>query len=718
MNWVGGSRSRIILKQERRKQKEFFEKKKLRSKMKLLGVSSPPKSSTVSLDLLNLYVVNQISTKKDTADRVRKPVHVDLNKGLKTPTRRQNIELPMSPQRTSSKIGLDDIQNRIQQQVLENRRKHLTDKIKYQPRLSQVMESTCTDSSLEHLNNLAADCNSYPVSSSVSWSSNYKQSPEQNFRTNLACSPWEVAYEEEKQSKQFLPFSQPGNILSQDPWVSKSQNRQCIFSKSNTAGPLGTLFKKLNSPDYINSVGNTPALITSKDCGSNNRIKEPLFGIVKETAANDTHGENGLALSEDERPQIHDIPSMEYCGPFVNQASISQLFTDPDDMNEISNRCSPYNRETYNMTKCTERYTVDRCLKGIFTVPEQTFFKSKNISSASHKENKQPNKSHLKYPDGHYDIISSENQENPSKYERTGAFTSHHNHKINLEEKMQNYSTMNNAPLEQFTCECSQVFGFEKVLTAEVEQCDFEVSSKLGKMEKDTESSLSSQSPSYSPKQTDSCFCTSSEMSEEDDLAEKCLSDSSFQVNGANPIAASTSKGPQHTFGTESLLFPPGTSVAMKEANTPRQKEPSLQATEEENKDQAVQPQPNSSHIPFKRKNINHRERCDAWSQTESPTVRVEKINAAIQCDIIQACCCINHLSSVHSAELLTNVSKADTTGGQEITADEAFQSSSTDNATIIAEFPPATEYLTLPDKMTVDVLNYINIMKKKEENN
>lgn len=32
--------------------------------MKLVGVSSP-KSSAVSLDLLNLYVVNQISTKKD-----------------------------------------------------------------------------------------------------------------------------------------------------------------------------------------------------------------------------------------------------------------------------------------------------------------------------------------------------------------------------------------------------------------------------------------------------------------------------------------------------------------------------------------------------------------------------------------------------------------------------------------------------------------------------
>ncbi|XP_074808529.1 regulator of DNA class I crossover intermediates 1 [Natator depressus] len=717
MNWVGGSRSRIILKQERRKQKEFFEKKKLRSKMKLLGVSSPPKSSTVSLDLLNLYVVNQISTKKDTADRVRKPVHVDLNRGLKTPTRRQNIEFPMSPQCTSSKIALDDIQNRIQEQVLENRRKHLAEKMKYQPQLSQVMESTCTDSSLEHLHNLAADCNSYPASSSVSWSSNYKQSTEQDFRTNLACSPWEVAYKEEKQIKQFLPFSQSGNILSQDPWVSKSQNRQCIFSKSNTAGPLGTLFRKLNSPEYINSVGNTPALITGKDSGSNNRKKEPLFGIVKETAANDTHDENGLALSEDERPLIHDIPSMEYCGPFVNQGRIRQLFTDPDDMNEISYRCSPYNREIYNMTECTERYTVDRCLKGIFTVPEQTFFKSKNISSESHKENKQPNKSHLKeYPDGHDYIISSENQENPSKSERTGAFTNHHNHKISLEENMWNYSTINNdnAPLEQFTCECSQVFGFEEVLTAKEEQCDFEVRSKLGKMEKDIESSLSSQSPGYSPKQTDSCFCTSSEMSEEDYLAEKCLSDSSFQVNSANPIAASTNKGPQHSFGSESLLFPPCTGVAMKEANTPKQIEPSLQATEEENKDQ---PQHNSPHI-FKRKNINLRERCDAWSQTESPPVRVEKLNAAIQCDIIQACCCRNHLSSVHSAELLTNVSKADTTGGQEITADEAFQSSGTDSATIIAEFPPETGYLTLPDKMTVDVLNYINIMKKREENN
>ncbi|XP_067420700.1 regulator of DNA class I crossover intermediates 1 [Emydura macquarii macquarii] len=720
MNWVGGSRSRIILKQERRKQKEYFEKKKLRSKMKLLGVSSPSKSSTVSLDLLNLYVVNQIATKKDNADRVRKPVHVDMNRGIKAPIRRHNIELPMSPQRTSSKIGLDDIQNRIQKQVLENRRKHVSDKVKYQPQLSQVMESTCADYSLKHQYNLAADCNSYPVSSSVSWSSNYKRSPEQNFRRNLACSSWELA-DEEKPHKQFLPFFQLGNICP-DPWVSKSQNRQCIFSKSNTAMPLGTVFKKMNSPEYINSVDSTSGLITGKDSGSSNKIKEPFFGILQETAApNDTHDESGhciLALSEDERQLIHNIPSMEYCSTFANQGNISQLFTDPDDRNEIFNRCSPYDtREIYNVTKCTEMYTADRCLKEIFTGPEQTFFISKNISCGSHKENKQPNKDHLKeYHEGPY-LISSENQDNPSKFERTRAFTNH-NHKINLEEKMQNYSTVNNdsAPLEQSTHGCSQVLGFEEVLTAEEEQYNFEVSSKLGKMEKDIESSLSSQSPTYSPKQTDSSFCTSSEMSEEDEPAEKkCLSDSSFQMNSTIPIAASTSKGLQHSFCTESVLFPPCTGVVMKEAITPEQKEPSLQAPEEENKDHAAQPQHISSDIPFKRMNINRNGRCDAWSQTQNPNIRVEKLDTAIQCDIIQACCCRNNLSSVHSAEILSNASKAENTGGQEIPADEAFQSSSTGKSTITAEFPPETEYLTLPDKMTVGALNYINIMKKEQ---
>uniref|UniRef100_A0A8U7MN45 Uncharacterized protein n=1 Tax=Corvus moneduloides TaxID=1196302 RepID=A0A8U7MN45_CORMO len=124
-------RSRIILKQERRKQKEYFERKKLKSKMKLLEVSSP-KSSAVSLDLLNLYVVNQISTKKDNTENMRKPVHIDITEDEKKPIRRHNLELPMSPQCTQHKSNLDDLQSRLQKQVLASRRQHLSEKVKYQ----------------------------------------------------------------------------------------------------------------------------------------------------------------------------------------------------------------------------------------------------------------------------------------------------------------------------------------------------------------------------------------------------------------------------------------------------------------------------------------------------------------------------------------------------------------------------------------------------------
>nr|XP_044631025.1 uncharacterized protein C12orf40 homolog [Equus asinus] len=77
MNWVGGSRTRVLIKQERRKQKEYFEKKRLKSKMKLWGVLSPVKNSDVSLDLLNLYMVNQISCQK------KKPVYTIKDKAAR-----------------------------------------------------------------------------------------------------------------------------------------------------------------------------------------------------------------------------------------------------------------------------------------------------------------------------------------------------------------------------------------------------------------------------------------------------------------------------------------------------------------------------------------------------------------------------------------------------------------------------------------------------------
>ncbi|XP_076768416.1 regulator of DNA class I crossover intermediates 1 isoform X2 [Arvicanthis niloticus] len=113
MNWVGGSRSRVLIKQERRKQKEYFERNKLKSKMKLLGVCSPVKNPSVSLDLLNLYMVNQISSKKEAYGTMKRPTHVDMNRDLKIPLRKHDLELPMSPHCVPSKLRIDDMEDSV-----------------------------------------------------------------------------------------------------------------------------------------------------------------------------------------------------------------------------------------------------------------------------------------------------------------------------------------------------------------------------------------------------------------------------------------------------------------------------------------------------------------------------------------------------------------------------------------------------------------------------
>ncbi|XP_040609891.1 uncharacterized protein C12orf40 homolog isoform X2 [Mesocricetus auratus] len=118
MNWVGGSRTRVLIKQERRKQKEYFEKNKLKSKKELLGVFSPVKNPTVSLDLLNLYMVNQISSKKKTPETTKRPTHVDMNRDLKIPLRKHDLELPMSPHCVPSKLCIDDMEKNVPYQRL------------------------------------------------------------------------------------------------------------------------------------------------------------------------------------------------------------------------------------------------------------------------------------------------------------------------------------------------------------------------------------------------------------------------------------------------------------------------------------------------------------------------------------------------------------------------------------------------------------------------
>ncbi|XP_013204271.1 uncharacterized protein C12orf40 homolog [Microtus ochrogaster] len=111
-------RTRVLIKQERRKQKEYFEKNKLKSKMKSLGVCPPVKNPTASLDLLNLYMVNQIASKKKTPETMKRPTHVNMNRDWKIPLRKHALELPMSPHCVPSKLCIDDMGTNVPYQRL------------------------------------------------------------------------------------------------------------------------------------------------------------------------------------------------------------------------------------------------------------------------------------------------------------------------------------------------------------------------------------------------------------------------------------------------------------------------------------------------------------------------------------------------------------------------------------------------------------------------
>ncbi|XP_030324922.1 uncharacterized protein C12orf40 homolog [Calypte anna] len=711
MNWVGGSRSRIILKQERRKQKEYFEKKKLKSKMKLLGVSSP-KSSAVSLDLLNLYVVNQISVKKDNTENTRKPVHIDITENVKIPGKRHNIELPVSPPRTQHLSNLDDIQNRLQQQVLDSRRQHLSEKVKSH-KLPQVTELRYADSSMEHEDNIARGFSACPMSSSGFWSPNCSQFSEENYNTNLMGSTWEQTYEEKLQN-------QTGNNFAQDPWITKPPSH-CIFRKSDTVPQ--DLFNPFPRLDYMNSARKNPVIMTTNESENSEGIKELLFDVVKETAELKAP-QNGsdcsfLALFEDTSKPIQNIPSMQHFNPFVNQSSGAIFTIDTNDGNQMTNRNYHYNtREAYCAISATNN-SVDRHLEGVFTAPEQLLFKSNDVSSANYEQTSGHHKTHLQdcYKGQHY-FIPSENKEKPANLEKIEAFAYHHDHQINLKENVQNHFRKNSKDesVNESAWRQRQLFGYEQFTAAQEKDYKPAVSSNLHKTEKDVDSSLSSQSPSYSPRQTESCFSSSPDTSEEEETAKKkeYQNEQSLKITDDNLVSASARTEPIKIPHTRTLPLQPCNILTGEEATHTEEKGSILCATEEENEKQSAPTEGNSSHQALIRGRITGSTRCDGWSQTESSVLEVEKVDVATQCESLQLCSCGSSLPSARSPGRVPPPGTSGTAGGQEMAAAEDQQPAGTGSAAGPAVLPPEAEYLSLAGR-TLQVLSYIDKMKERQ---
>nr|XP_020652665.1 uncharacterized protein C12orf40 homolog [Pogona vitticeps] len=645
MNWVGGSRKRILLTKERRKQKDFFEKEKLKSKMKLMGISSQ-KNTAVSLDLLNLYVVNQISTKKGYIDRVQKPVPVEINRGIPNHLRRHNVELPKSPERRPWKPFLDDVQHSVQQEVLENRRKYLLEKGNFQ-------------------------C-------------------QKDF---LPC-------------QQSLQSSQLSNIKCEGIWIPKTTCKQGDINNPEAGTPSDQYFQQFNSLGYSKTFGKSPKFTIDADF-ENNHKKDPLLMNDTLKATQDESSQTIAALLEEDSQPFLTIPSSPSCHSFANENILDQLFSNTGDANEISNMCHPYNKEEmYQKTGC-DRHSSARDLKSVLTAPEQTSFsRSQSLNAVGPETTKNQQKDY--YIQERNPVIYYDQQATTIDFKNTGRMANQQKN-MKVADPVENYmKKIRKDGLAEQKLNQLQIFRPEETETEVFSCCDQQ--SKQG-TKHDDESQLSNWSPSYSPKQTDGYSSTTSDESEKEEEEASSYFEGGFLRHYDSPVSVNQKSqcNCQSTDTYSNLLE----NLSGKSAGVHPQTKPALDL----GKKKLCRAATEFSEVLFENASADFKPRHDAWSQTETyGRDSTTKSDAGVQCDIMQACFCKHELSSVHSAEVVTSNSKAETTGGQNVPADRAPSQLSTSSSWVFTKSsPPKTECFVVHDKMRLGIIDFISVINEGE---
>ncbi|XP_070352049.1 regulator of DNA class I crossover intermediates 1-like isoform X4 [Equus asinus] len=586
MNWVGGSRTRVLIKQERRKQKEYFEKKRLKSKMKLRGVLSPVKNSAVSLDLLNLYMVNQISCQKKRPETVRKQIHVNMNRDIKMPLRKHDLELPMSPHLVPSNLCIDDMENNLHYQ--------------------------------------------------------------------------------RQGSKEELGPVKLSNVNYSNSVISKLNKNQDAFSPSYKTAQFGTLFERLNSPGNRNFLTERPDIVTGEDCGTMDERRQSDFIIEKQSVQHILE-ENRKEVSNFLEDANQPTPSLlsENCDSFISENVINLLNIDQWSIKKTFDKCDFDSMgDICAVTSSDKNHSTERCIRSMFTNPELTFSNS-TFNKTSYPEKCQPNKNYQKeYNDHERNNLSTsfEKDSFPASSEKKGKFESDYQEKA-PQKTIQIYpvNRLGNIPLKELPSKQSWNFGLGESLMEKGGTCSLK-----GRPTSTTkvylESSQSSWSTSCSPRPTDSCFSSSSEMLSEDE--DQILQ----QIEDSNRRSIKT-KETTNSFYLERMAKLPHDRIAKNNAKIHKQNENFHQFSLKDKTDQFPQSQCDSAHIvQDKSSNCTVQvARCDAWVQTESEPVMKEKLDAAIQCDIISKCKCISDVSSLCDVERCSENIKADTTGGQEI---------------------------------------------------
>ncbi|XP_069347312.1 regulator of DNA class I crossover intermediates 1 [Eulemur rufifrons] len=642
--------TRVLIKQERRRQKEYFEKNRLKLKKELLGVSSPVKNSTVSLDLLNLYMVNQISCKKKTHETVRKPVHVNMNRDIKMPLRNYDLELPMSPNRVPSKLCLDDTENNMSYQRVGS-------KDELGPvQSSQVMDSY---SMFEPQLSRVENCSFTPPSFAAELSSSSSRHiPKLNLTPKIGPSAQKVAYEK-RQNEQL-------NVNCSDSLVSKLSESQDIFSPSYKTAQFGTLFERLNSPGNRNFLTKRPGIIRGEDCGSVGE-RRPKDFITEQQSVQHIWEEDGKEVSNFLDDLNQPTPGLlsENCDSFISQNMINLLNIDQERMKKT------FDEHGYDSmgdicvaTGSVKNQSADTLIRNIFTVPELTFSNS-TFNSISYPEKCQPAKNYQKeYSNNERSDLSTSFEKDyyPTGSVKEGKLENDYQEKT-LQKNIWKHpvNSMGNIPLEELHSKQSWDFGLGEVLMEEGRMCSSK-SRPTSPKKMYLDSSQGSQSTNYSPRTTDSCFSSSSEMVSEDE------DQISQQIEDSNRKSIET-KETTNNFHLERTAKLSSDRVVKNNAKMHKQNENFHQFSMKNNTDQFPQSECSSAHILQNKTSNNcilQVARCDAGVQTESELAMEKKLDAAVQCNIVSKCTCSSDTSLCNNESCSEDI-KADTTGGQEI---------------------------------------------------
>ncbi|KAM4839052.1 regulator of DNA class I crossover intermediates 1 [Urocitellus parryii] len=624
------NRTRVLIKQERRKQKEYFERNRLKSKMKLLGVLSPAKNSTASLDLLNLYMVNQISCKKKTPETVKKPFHVNMNSNIKMLPKKRELELPMSPHCTPSKLCLDDVENNIHYQKLGNKEEL------GQVQLSQVKNSY---SMFEPQFSRIEKCNFTPPSFSAELPS-HRHIPKQNLIPRIASSPQKLEYEKKQDG-------QLNNVDCSNSLVSKINESQDDLSSSYKLAQ----FERLNSLGNENLLSKRSAIMMSEDFGNMDKRRQSDF-IIEKQSIQEIWGENGKEVSsflENVNEPTHRLLS-ENCDSFVPQNMINLLDLDQQRVKKTFDKCG-YDSlgDIYLVTSSDENHSIDGN-RSIFTAPESTF-SSSTLNKTSYPEKHQPNRNYQKkhnnneindfatcFEEDCY-LISSE---------KKGKLNNVYQEKT-PQKNIQEYpvNSMGSVPLQELYSKQSWDLRLGEIVMEEGRTCSLKgrpTSTKKIYLD----SSQSSQSASYSPRPTDSCFSSSSEMPSEDE--DQMLQ----QIEDSNKICVKTTET-TNDFHLERMSKVSGDRIGKDNAPIHKQTENFYPFSVKNNTDQSPQLQCNSAHVLQNKINNNcilPVVRCDAGVQTEREPAMEEKFDAAVQCNIISLCTCRSDVSPLCHIEI------------------------------------------------------------------